>query len=113
MGGLYSSGVFFVPFFVKQDWGLVLRSLVTPHLQFDPAFLGTFGAFLGTNISVYLFFWESSTFVDDQQHKYGHLFNDPEAELPELIRSQDHAKGQCIRDGDRRKHYVFRRLGLW
>ncbi|MBV8885123.1 MAG: Nramp family divalent metal transporter, partial [Chroococcidiopsidaceae cyanobacterium CP_BM_RX_35] len=92
---------FFVPFFVKQDWGLVLRSLVTPHLQFEPAFLGTLGAFIGTNISVYLFFWESSTFVEDQQHKYGHLFNDPEAELPDLMREvktmqKDNAFGMAI-----------------
>jgi len=92
---------FFVPFFVQQDWGLVVRSLFTPHFQFDPAFLGTFGAFIGTNISVYLFFWESSTFVDDQQQKYGHLFRDPEAVLPDLRQEvktmqQDNAFGMAI-----------------
>ncbi len=75
---------FFVPFFVQQDWLLLLRSLVTPHFQFDTAFLGTVGAFLGTNISAYLFFWESSMEVDDQEHKYGHLYKDPDAVLPDL-----------------------------
>ncbi len=92
---------FFVPFFVQQDWGLVLRSLVTPHLQFDTAFLGTVGAFLGTNISAYLFFWESSMEVDDQEHKYGHLFNDPEAVLPDMMQEvktmqKDNAFGMAI-----------------
>ncbi|GAC1495413.1 MAG: divalent metal cation transporter [Chamaesiphon sp.] len=92
---------FFVPFFVKQDWLLVLRSLVTPHLQFETAFLGTVGAFLGTNISAYLFFWESSMEVDDQAHKYGHLFNDPDAELPDLMQEvktmqKDNAFGMGI-----------------
>ncbi len=92
---------FFVPFFVKQDWLLVLRSLVMPHLQFDTAFLGTVGAFLGTNISAYLFFWESSMEVDDQQHKYGHLFNHPEAEQPDLRQEvktmqKDNAFGMAI-----------------
>ena len=73
---------FFVPFFVKQDWGLVIDSLVLPHLQFDPAFLGTLGAVMGTNISVYLFFWESSAYVDEWQHKSSRSFDDPTADLP-------------------------------
>ena len=92
---------FVVPFFVKQDWGYVLRSSVTPHLQFDTAFLGTVGAFMGTNISAYLFFWQSSMMVDDQEHKYGHLFNDPSAVLPDLrlevkTMQKDNAFGMAI-----------------
>jgi len=92
---------FFIPFCVKQDWLLVLRSCVTPHFQLDTAFLGTVGAFLGTNISAYLFFWESSMEVDDQEHKYGHLFDDPEAQLPDLMlevktMQKDNAFGMAI-----------------
>lgn len=75
---------FFVPFFVQQDWGLVLRSIVTPHFEFNAAFIGTFGAFLGTNISAYLFFWESSMEVDHSEHKYGQLYENPAAEIPNL-----------------------------
>lgn len=92
---------FFVPFFVKQDWLLVLHSLVTPHFQFDTAFLGTVGAFFGTNISAYLFFWECSMEIDDHEHKYGHLFSDPEAELPDMMQEvktmqKDNAFGMAI-----------------
>ena len=75
---------FFVPFFVEQDWGLVLRSMVIPHFEFTPSFIGTVGAFLGTNISAYLFFWESSMVVDHANHKYGRLFPNPAAEIPDL-----------------------------
>jgi Mn2+/Fe2+ NRAMP family transporter len=74
----------FVPFFVKQDWLLVLKSAVTPHLELDPLFIGTVGAFLGTNISAYLFFWESSMEVDYSENKYGRLFANPDTEIPNL-----------------------------
>ncbi len=56
---------------------------------------------MGTNISAYLFFWQSSMMVDDQEHKYGHLFNDPEAVLPDLrlevkTMQKDNAFGMAI-----------------
>ena len=76
---------FFVPFFVKQDWGLVLKSLVLPHLQFDPTFLGTLGSVMGTNISVYLFFWESSAYVDERQHRDDRSFDDPSSDSLDLL----------------------------
>ena len=75
---------FFVPFFVKQDWLLVARSMVTPHIEFNASYIGTVGAFLGTNISAYLFFWESSMFVDEAEHRYGQLYARPEAKIPHL-----------------------------
>lgn len=92
---------FFVPFFVQQDWGLVARSMITPHLEWNAAFIGTVGAFLGTNISAYLFFWESSMFVDHAEHKYGRLFPNPAAEIPYLGREvremrKDNAFGMGI-----------------
>lgn len=92
---------FFVPFFVKQDWGLVFRSLVTPHLEFSTSFIGTVGAFLGTNISAYLFFWESSMEVDHSKSKYGRLYKNPDAEIPDLMEEvkemqKDNAFGMAI-----------------
>ncbi len=75
---------FFVPFFVHQDWGLVARSMVTPHFEWNAAYIGTVGAFLGTNISAYLFFWESSMFVDHAEHRYGRLYDHPAAHIPGL-----------------------------
>ncbi len=74
-----------VPFFVQQDWLLVLKSAVTPHFQFDPTFIGTVGAVFGTTLSAYLFFWESSMVVDDQEHKHGRLFKNPAAEIEDLM----------------------------
>ena len=56
----------FVPFFVKQDWSEVIRSAIVPHVEFNLPFLAILGAFLGTNISAYLLFWESSMEVEDR-----------------------------------------------
>ncbi len=74
-----------VPFFVQQDWLLVLKSAVTPHFQFDHTFISTVGAVFGTTLSAYLFFWESSMEVDDQKHKHGRLFKHPDAEIEDLM----------------------------
>lgn len=92
---------FFVPFFVEQDWGLVIRSAVTPHFELSVGFIGTVGAFLGTNISAYLFFWQSSMEVDDAENKYGRLFDRPDDEIPNLSREvremrKDNAFGMSI-----------------
>jgi Mn2+/Fe2+ NRAMP family transporter len=92
---------FFVPFFVQQDWGQVVRSSLTPHLEFSAAFIGTLGAFLGTNISAYLFFWESSMEVDHSENKYGCLYPNPDEQIPDLKHEvkemqKDNAFGMAI-----------------
>jgi NRAMP (natural resistance-associated macrophage protein)-like metal ion transporter len=75
----------FVPFFVQQDWWQVLKSALTPHFQFDLKFIGTVGSVFGATLSAYLFFWESSMEVDDQEHKHGRLFENPDAEIEDLM----------------------------
>jgi len=74
-----------VPFFVQQDWLLVLRAAVTPHFQFNHTFISTVGAVFGTTLSAYLFFWESSMEVDEQEHRHGRLFENPAAEIQNLM----------------------------
>lgn len=75
----------FVPFFIQQDWWLVLKSAITPHFHCDPVFISTVGTVFGTTLSAYLFFWESSMEVDDQEHKHGRLFDHPDAEIEDLM----------------------------
>ena len=54
-------------FWVKPDWGLVLRSLVTPHVQFNRGFVTTMVGVLGTTITPYLFFWQASLEVEEEK----------------------------------------------
>jgi NRAMP (natural resistance-associated macrophage protein)-like metal ion transporter len=48
------------------DWGEVLKSAVTPTIQFNKDQLFMICAILGTTISPYLFFWQTSQEVEEQ-----------------------------------------------
>ena len=52
-------------FFVKIDWGALAFGLFVPHIALDSASLTAIVAILGTTISPYLFFWQSSQEVED------------------------------------------------
>lgn len=54
-------------FVVHPPWGLVLRHLVTPELHFNASWLTTLMAVLGTTITPYLFFWQSSLMVEEEK----------------------------------------------
>lgn len=51
--------------FVKVDWPTLARSFLVPHLSLDRHYLTAIVAILGTTISPYLFFWQSSQEVED------------------------------------------------
>jgi NRAMP (natural resistance-associated macrophage protein)-like metal ion transporter len=57
-----------VPFLVHPDWKAVLHHTVIPTIRLDKGFLGILVAILGTTISPYLFFWQATMEVEDQQH---------------------------------------------
>lgn len=57
-----------VPFLVRQHWSNVLRHAFTPEVHLNKDFLGILVAILGTTISPYLFFWQATMEVEDQQH---------------------------------------------
>ncbi|MGE5505473.1 MAG: NRAMP family divalent metal transporter [Actinomycetota bacterium] len=52
---------------VDVPWGRVAVQLVSPHLSLDEGFFTTLVAILGTTISPYLFFWQSSQEAEDQR----------------------------------------------
>jgi NRAMP (natural resistance-associated macrophage protein)-like metal ion transporter len=52
---------------VGANWGAVLRATLVPTLQGTPAFLALVVGVLGTTISPYLFFWQASEQVEEQQ----------------------------------------------
>jgi len=47
------------------DWGDVLKGAVTPHIEFNKEYLILLAAILGTTISPYLFFWQTSQEVEE------------------------------------------------
>jgi Mn2+/Fe2+ NRAMP family transporter len=51
----------------RPEWPHVLAATVIPTIRFEPRFLTTLVAILGTNISPYLFFWQTSQEVEEKQ----------------------------------------------
>jgi NRAMP (natural resistance-associated macrophage protein)-like metal ion transporter len=54
-------------FVVHIPWAQVLINTLLPHLSWEPAYITTVVAVFGTTISPYLFFWQASQEVEDQE----------------------------------------------
>lgn len=57
-------------FIVHQPWGTVLKATVVPTVEFNFSFLFIITGVLGTTISPYMFFWEASQEVEEQNEKH-------------------------------------------
>lgn len=57
-----------VPFLIKQDWGIILKDTFVPTIKFNKEFLSILVAILGTTISPYLFFWQTTMEAENRQH---------------------------------------------
>lgn len=49
-----------IPFITKQDFSEIIKNTFIPHIKFDKDFLSILVAILGTTISPYLFFWQTT-----------------------------------------------------
>jgi Mn2+/Fe2+ NRAMP family transporter len=58
-----------VLFAVHLDWPTVLAHTVIPHIQFTKGYLTLLIAVLGTTISPYLFFWQTTNRVDEMRQE--------------------------------------------
>jgi NRAMP (natural resistance-associated macrophage protein)-like metal ion transporter len=54
-------------FVVRPDWPTVLAAAVVPHVSLTTTWITTMVAVLGTTISPYLFFWQSSLMVEEEK----------------------------------------------
>lgn len=54
-------------FVVHPPWGHVLLNFAIPHLQLSSAWLATVVGVLGTTITPYLFYWQSSLMVEEDK----------------------------------------------
>lgn len=53
-------------FLAKPDWTKVLCATLVPHFEWSSAYWATLVGILGTTISPYLFFWQSSQEVEEE-----------------------------------------------
>jgi NRAMP (natural resistance-associated macrophage protein)-like metal ion transporter len=57
-------------FIVKQPWATILRATIVPHFELSFAFFFIITGVLGTTISPYMFFWEASQEVEEDDEKH-------------------------------------------
>jgi Mn2+/Fe2+ NRAMP family transporter len=57
-------------FIVHQPWGPIFKATVVPHFELSFAFFFIITGVLGTTISPYMFFWESSQEVEEDKEKH-------------------------------------------
>lgn len=55
-----------VAFMIPQDWGAIIKSVIVPNIEFNKEFLLVLVGFLGTTISPYLFFWQTSEEIEEE-----------------------------------------------
>jgi NRAMP (natural resistance-associated macrophage protein)-like metal ion transporter len=58
-----------VPFLSEQDWGTILKTTLIPSIHFDTRSISILVGILGTTISPYLFFWQTSMEVEEVKEK--------------------------------------------
>jgi NRAMP (natural resistance-associated macrophage protein)-like metal ion transporter len=54
-------------FFVPEPWITILRATFVPHIEFSVAFFYVITAVIGTTITPYMFFWQTSQEVEENQ----------------------------------------------
>ena len=54
-------------FFVHEPWGTIARATFVPHIQFSAGFFYVITAVIGTTITPYMFFWQASQEVEENQ----------------------------------------------
>lgn len=71
---------FIVPFLVEQNWFEILRNTAIPTIQWDKEYIYILVAIIGTTISPYLFFWQSSMSLEHQNHRKREMHMDHQME---------------------------------
>lgn len=59
-----------IPFFSETPWRQVALDTFIPHLQWNKDYLLIFVGILGTTVSPYLFFWQASMEVEEENEKH-------------------------------------------
>jgi NRAMP (natural resistance-associated macrophage protein)-like metal ion transporter len=54
-------------FLVHEPWTTIVRATFVPHIEFTPAFFFVITAVIGTTITPYMFFWQTSQEVEENR----------------------------------------------
>ncbi|QES89452.1 NRAMP family divalent metal transporter [Rhizosphaericola mali] len=65
-----------VPFCTNVNWKSVIHATLQPHIQWNAAYINMMVAILGTTISPYLFFWQTTMETEGHKKRKNVLFID-------------------------------------
>lgn len=71
---LFLFAYIFAAFMSHPDWGAMFKAFLSPAFHFDKDFIILVAAILGTTISPYLFFWQTSEEVEERREKSAFRF---------------------------------------
>jgi NRAMP (natural resistance-associated macrophage protein)-like metal ion transporter len=54
---------------IHEPWGTILRATFVPHIQFSTSFAYVITAVIGTTITPYMFFWQASQEVEENEDR--------------------------------------------
>jgi NRAMP (natural resistance-associated macrophage protein)-like metal ion transporter len=74
-------------FIVTEPWWTLLKATFIPHIEFNFQFLFIITGVLGTTITPYLFFWQTSQVVEEQRTKYLAMRNGKQHISKQLMRN--------------------------
>ena len=63
-----------VPFLIHPDWKEIFKNTFIPTIHFNKNFIGILVAILGTTISPYLFFWQTTMEAEGMNHRVKKIF---------------------------------------
>ncbi|MEK9156195.1 MAG: divalent metal cation transporter [Patescibacteria group bacterium] len=81
---------------VRPDWLVVVRETFTPELRFDDDYIFAVVAFLGTTITPYLFFWQTSEEVEENILANGNKVLTPYKRTQRIARMRTDVKAGMI-----------------
>jgi Mn2+/Fe2+ NRAMP family transporter len=55
--------------FVHEPWGTIARATFVPHIEFSTSFFYVITAVIGTTITPYMFFWQTSQEVEENKDR--------------------------------------------
>ena len=85
-------------FMVNQDWNTIVFSTLIPHIQFNSVYIMTLIGFIGTTISPYLFFWQTSNEVEEEieENKIEDFGETPKVRITDIRRMRFDTKTGMI-----------------
>lgn len=57
----------FVPFFTRQNWNLIIKNTILPSFSFNKSFILLLTGLIGSILSPYVFFWQTSMEVEGME----------------------------------------------